>query len=171
MNRKVRPIKSFYQIKQEQVNFLLEDIEKKLEENKKAVEVTDNQLTEAKEVLKGAKRSYDSLVKENKQLKEYIKRFKQYQQQQQQQEFLQDKEYSQRPQKRYKKIVYEEETDSEPEAEESQYAPEDEPIEQKKEKNKYNLKIKEKIKYLVIETKMQREISHFSDKVFVPLMT
>ena len=171
MNWKLRPIKSFYQIKQEQVNFLLEDIEKKLEENKKAVEVTDNQLTEAKEVLKGEKRSYDSLVKENKQLKEYIKRFKQYQQQQQQQEFLQDKEYSQRPQKRYKKIVYEEETDSEPEAEESQYAPEDEPIEQKKEKNKYNLKIKEKIKYLVIETKMQREISYFSDKVFVPLMT
>ena len=35
MNRKVRPIKFFYQIKQEQVNFLLEDIEKKLEEKKK----------------------------------------------------------------------------------------------------------------------------------------
>ena len=30
---------------------------------------------------------------------------------------------------------------------------------------------KRKIKYLVIETKMQREISYFSDKVFVPLMT
>ena len=49
------------------------------------------------------------------------KRFTQYQQQQQQQEFLQDREYFQRPQpKRYKKVVYEEETDSEPEQVESQ---------------------------------------------------
>ena len=51
----------------------------------------NNQLAEAKKVLKGAKSSYDSLAKENKQLKEYIinikQRFKQYQQQQQRQEF------------------------------------------------------------------------------------
>ena len=32
--------------------------------------------------------------------------------------------------KEYKKVVYEEESDSEPEAEESQYIPEEEPIEQ-----------------------------------------
>ena len=58
-------------------------------------------------MAKGAKSSYDLLVKENIQLKEYIinikQRLKQYQQQQQQQEFLQDKEYFQRPHKRYKK--------------------------------------------------------------------
>ena len=89
-----------------------------------------------KKQLKGTKNSYDSLLKENKQLREYIinikQRFKQCQQQQQQ-EFLQDREYFQRPQpKKYKKIVYGEETDSEPEAGESQYLPEDEPIEQEK---------------------------------------
>ena len=56
MNIKLRPTKSTYQIKEEQLNFLLEDIEKNLE-NKKAVELRDNQLPEAKKVLKGAKSS------------------------------------------------------------------------------------------------------------------
>ena len=94
MNRKLRPTKSTYQIKEEQVNFLLENIDKNVEEYKKAIELRDKQLAEAKKVLKGAKNSYDSLLKENKQLKEYIvnikQRFKQYQQQQKQQDFLQD---------------------------------------------------------------------------------
>ena len=35
MNRKLRPTKSPYQLKDKQVNFLLEDIEKNLEEYKK----------------------------------------------------------------------------------------------------------------------------------------
>ena len=48
MNRKLRPTKSPYQIKEEQVNFLLEDINKNLEEYRKAVELRDNQLAEAK---------------------------------------------------------------------------------------------------------------------------
>ena len=95
MNRKLRPTKSPYQIKEEQVNFLLEYIKKNLEEYKKAVELRDNQLAEAKKVLKGAKNSYDLLVKENKQLKEYILNIKQksrpYQRQQQQQNFCRKK--------------------------------------------------------------------------------
>ena len=137
MNRKPRSTKSSSQINEEQVNFSLENIEKSLEEYKKVIELRDNQLAEAKKVLKGAKNSYDSLLKANKQLKEYIinfkQRLKQYQQQQQQQDFLQDREYFQRLQpKRHKKVVYEEETDSEPEAGESQYVPEEEPIEQEK---------------------------------------
>ena len=109
MNRKLRPTKSLYQTKEEQVNFLLEDIKKNLEEYKKAVKLRDNQLAVAKKVLKGAKNSYDLLAKENKQSKEYIinikQKFKQYQQQQQQQQrqFLQVKEYFQRPQKNMKK--------------------------------------------------------------------
>ena len=37
------------QSKEEQVNFLLEDIDQNLEEYKKALELRDNQLTEAKE--------------------------------------------------------------------------------------------------------------------------
>ena len=55
MNRKLRPIKSSYQIKEEQINFLLEDVEKSLEEYKKAIESKDKQLAEAKKVLQGAR--------------------------------------------------------------------------------------------------------------------
>ena len=44
MNRKLRPTKSTCQIKGEQVNFLPEDIEKNLEEYKKAIELRDKQL-------------------------------------------------------------------------------------------------------------------------------
>ena len=45
MNRKLRPENSLYQIKEKQINFLLEDVEKKLEEYKKAIELkTDNSL-------------------------------------------------------------------------------------------------------------------------------
>ena len=42
MNRKLRPTKSTYQVKEEQVNFLLEDIEKNLEEYKKVIALRDN---------------------------------------------------------------------------------------------------------------------------------
>ena len=55
MNRKLRPTKSSYQIKKEQINFLLEDVEKSLEEYKKAIESKDKQLAEAKKVLQGAR--------------------------------------------------------------------------------------------------------------------
>ena len=41
MNRKLRPTRSTWQIKEEQINFLLEDVEKKLEEYKKAIELKD----------------------------------------------------------------------------------------------------------------------------------
>ena len=37
MNKRSRPLKSSYQIKEEQVNFLREDIERYLEEYKKAI--------------------------------------------------------------------------------------------------------------------------------------
>ena len=55
MNRKLRPTKSSYQIKEEQINFLLEDVEKSLEEYKKAIKLKDKQLAEAQKVLQGAK--------------------------------------------------------------------------------------------------------------------
>ena len=71
MNKRPRPLKSFYQIKEEQVNFLLEDIERNLEEYEKAIEIRDKQLSDAKKILKNAKTSYDSIVRKNKQLKEY----------------------------------------------------------------------------------------------------
>ena len=69
MNRKLRPRKSQYEIKKEQINFLLEDIEKNLEGYKAAIELRDKQLADVKRILKGAKIRYDNLLKENKQLK------------------------------------------------------------------------------------------------------
>ena len=48
MNRKLRPTKSPYQLKDQQVDFLLEDIEKNLEEYKKIVERNCKQLAEVK---------------------------------------------------------------------------------------------------------------------------
>ena len=74
---KLGPAKSTYQIKEKQVNFLLENIENNFEEHKKAVKLRGNQLAEARKVLKGAKSSYNSLAKENKKLKEYIINIKQ----------------------------------------------------------------------------------------------
>ena len=103
MNRKLRPTKSAYQSKEEQINFLLDHIEINLEEYKRAIEIRDRQLPDTKKILKNAKISFDSIVKENKQLKEYIanikRRFNQYLQQQEEQNLLREKEYFQRPQK------------------------------------------------------------------------
>ena len=71
MNRKLRPTRSTQQIKDEQINFLLE-----------AIELKDKQLLDIKKVLQGAKKSYHSVVLENKQLKEYVanikKRYQEY---------------------------------------------------------------------------------------------
>ena len=57
---------------------------------------------------------------------------------------LREKEYFQRPLKNYEKAVYQEKTDSEPEIEESQYIPEDEPIEPEKEKEQKQFPSKRK---------------------------
>ena len=48
MNRKLRPTRSTQQIKKEQINFLLEDVEKNIEEYKKAIELKDKQLSDVK---------------------------------------------------------------------------------------------------------------------------
>ena len=57
------------QIKEEQINFILEDVEKNLVEYKKALELKDKLLSDIKKILQGAKKSYDSIVIENKELK------------------------------------------------------------------------------------------------------
>ena len=67
-------------------------------------------MAEIKKILQGAKNSYQDLAKEFKQPRQYIANIGQ-QQQQQQQCF--------RP-KKYKKVVYEEATDSEPEPEQEE---------------------------------------------------
>ena len=56
MNRRLRPTKSNQQIKEEQINFLLEDVEKNLEENKKAIDIKDKQLANIKQYTKVSKK-------------------------------------------------------------------------------------------------------------------
>ena len=65
MNRKLRPTKSTQQIKEDQINFLLEDVEKKLEEYNKTIDIKDRQLSDIKKILQSAKKSYDAVVAEN----------------------------------------------------------------------------------------------------------
>ena len=48
MSRRVRSNKTLQQIKEEQINFLLENVEKNLEEYKKALEIKDKQLSDIK---------------------------------------------------------------------------------------------------------------------------
>ena len=46
MNRKLKPTRSTQQIQEEQINFLLEDVEKNLEEYKKAIKLKGKQLSD-----------------------------------------------------------------------------------------------------------------------------
>ena len=45
------------QIKEEQINFLLEDVEKNLEEDKQALELKEKQLSDKKKIIISAKNS------------------------------------------------------------------------------------------------------------------
>lgn len=49
----IRPTKSTQQFKEEQINFLLEDVEKNVEEYRKAIDIRDKQLPEAKKATSG----------------------------------------------------------------------------------------------------------------------
>ena len=81
-------------------------------------------MSDTKKILQGAKKSYDSVVKGNTELKKYIENIKQrYQQYQKKQQEYSDREkeyFRQKRPKKYIKVIYEEESDSEPEIEESQ---------------------------------------------------
>ena len=74
------------QIKEEQKNFLLGDVEKNFGEYKKSLKLRDKQLSDTNKILISARNSYNKTVAENKELKTYIQnikqRFQQYQQQQ-----------------------------------------------------------------------------------------
>ena len=76
MSRRLRSNKSSQQIKEEQINFLLEDVEKNLDEYKKALELKDKQLSDVKRILQNAKISYNSVIRENQELKKYIENIK-----------------------------------------------------------------------------------------------
>ena len=143
MNKYKKTNRTSQQIKKEQINFLLEDVEKNLEEYKTALKSREKQLSYAKKFLVSAKNSYDRTVAENKELKAYIQNIKQRQQAQ----FLENqKNYYEKTQpKRYKKVVYEEKPDSEPELEEEEYCA-DKKEEEPEIKNKKRKKRAEKRK-------------------------
>ena len=68
----IKDLRSRQQIKDEQINYLLADVEKNLEEYKIALDTKEKQLSDAKKILISAKQSYDKIVAENRNLKAYI---------------------------------------------------------------------------------------------------
>ena len=120
---KIKDFKKSQQIKDEQIKYLLADVEKNLEEYKIILEIKEKQLSEAKKILFSAKQSYDKTVAENRGLEAYIENLKQHIQKQQVQ-FLEKQKnyycYKKPTPPKYKKVVHEEESESEPEFEQEQ---------------------------------------------------
>ena len=119
----IKDSKNRQQKKDEQINYLLADVEKNLEEYKFALEIKEKQLSNAKKILLSAKQSYDQAVSENRDLKAYIENLKHHIQKQQVQFLEKQRNYYQQKKptpKKYKKVVYQEETESEPEFEEKE---------------------------------------------------
>ena len=96
----LKNFRSRQQIKDDQINYLLGDLEKNLEEYKFALDAKENQLSDAREILLSAKKSYDNVVKENTDLKAYIQKLKQHFQQQPLQFLKEQKNYYQEPPKK-----------------------------------------------------------------------
>ena len=124
MSKKIiKEFRSRQQVKDEQINYLLADVEKNLEEYKIALELKEKQLSDAKKILLSAKQSYDKTVAENRELKAYIENLKQHIRQQQVQFLEKQRNYYQEKKttpKKYKKVVYQEETEIELEFEEEE---------------------------------------------------
>ena len=112
------------QIKDDQINYLLADVEKNLEEYRNALEQKERQLSEARKILISAKQSYDNTVAENKNLKAYITTLKQHIEKQQVQFIEKQKQNNYRYRKpipkEYKKVIFEEESESKPELEQEE---------------------------------------------------
>ena len=130
MSKRGRQNKTSQQIKEEQITFLLENKEKNLDEYKRAPELKEKQLSDAKKILTSAKKSYDKTVAENKELKIYIENIKQHFFQYNsgsKLNFQKTKKNTLRKdlKKKYKKVVYEEEPNSEPELEEEEQSAEE----------------------------------------------
>ena len=116
----IKDLRSRQQIKDEQINYLLADVEKNLEEYKIALDTKEKQLSDAKKILISAKQGCNKIVAENRDLKAYIENLKQHFQQQQAQFLEKQKNYYRHTPKKYKKVVYQEESESEPEFEEEE---------------------------------------------------
>ena len=140
----IKEFRSRQQVKDEQINQLLADVGKSLEEYKLALESKEKQLSDAKKILLSAKQSYDKTVAENRELKAYIENLKQHMQKQQVQFLEKQKNYNQYKKptpKKYKKVVYQEESEREPEfEEEEQVESESEQIEKEPEIKKAPVK-------------------------------
>ena len=143
----IKKFRSRQQVKDDQINYLLADVEKNLEGYKIALELKEKQLSDAKKILLSAKQSYDKTVAENRELKAYIENLKQHIQQQQVQFLEKQRNYYQEKKttsRKYKKVVYQEETESEPEfEEEEQVESESEQIEKEPEIKKARSKKRE----------------------------
>ena len=108
----VKTFRSQQKLKDEQINYLLSDLEKSLEQYREAVELRDKQIADAKKILLSAKQSYDKLSQEKIKLKEYVVKAQQENQLRQQQLLAQNKNY--------KKVVLEEESEKESDTESEQ---------------------------------------------------
>ena len=75
-------------IKDYQINFLLGHLEKNLEDYRQALEIKENQLSEAKRILVSAEQSFDNISQENRDLKAYIENLKQHYQRESQKQQL-----------------------------------------------------------------------------------
>ena len=70
MNKNLlKEFRSRQQVKDEQIDYLLADVEKNLEEYKHAIEIKEKQISDAKKILVAAKQNYDNVILENIQLK------------------------------------------------------------------------------------------------------
>ena len=100
---------------------MLADVEKNLEKYKIALELKETQSSDAKKILLSAKQSYDKTVAENREQKAYIENLKQHIQKQQVQFLEKQGNYYHEKKatpKKYKKVVFKEESESESEFEE-----------------------------------------------------
>ena len=112
------------QIKDDQINYLLADVEKNLEEYRNSLEQKERQLFEARKTLISAKQIYNNTVAENKDLKAYIVSLKEHIEKQQVQFIEKQKQnsykYKKPIPKKYKKVIFEEESQSETELEQEE---------------------------------------------------
>ena len=68
----LKDFRNTQQIKDKQINSLLPDVEKNLEQYRIALEEKEKQLLKAKKIIISAKKSYDKTIAENKNFKAYI---------------------------------------------------------------------------------------------------
>ena len=105
----VKTFRSQQKLKDEQINYLLSDLEKGLEQYRETVELRDKQIADDEKILLSAKQSYDKVSQENIKLKEYVIKAQQENQLRQQQLLARNKNY--------KKVVLEEESEKESDTE------------------------------------------------------